>query len=125
MFMAKARTSSTIIDKAFVRVQGMRAISPTLDLGSGLSVVAIEAAINDTRAKLDACIRHLSKFEELQAAFEDAEKHLNELTTRILNGAASKYGRDSIEYAQVGGTRSRDIKRSPRRPKTPKSTAPQ
>jgi hypothetical protein len=116
--MAKAKSGSPVIEKASVRLQGMKAISPTLDLGGGLNGTALEAAINDVRIKLDAYIHLRSELEEVQSAFEDSEKALGQFNTRILASVAARYGRDSVEYAQVGGTRSRDIKRSPRKPKT-------
>jgi hypothetical protein len=117
--MVKAKTSSATIEKASVRLQGLKAISPTLDLGGGLNGAALEAAMNDARIKLDAYIHMRSELEEVQSAFEDSEKALAQINTRILAGIAARYGRDSVEYAQVGGTRSRDIRRSPS--KTPKS----
>jgi hypothetical protein len=109
--MAKVKSNSISLEKASTRLQGMKAINPTLDLGSGLSVAAIEAAINDARAKLDSYNQMLSMIEEKQAAFRDAEIALSEITTRVLAGIAAKFGKDSIEYAQVGGTRKRDRKR--------------
>jgi hypothetical protein len=109
--MARVKSNSISLEKASTRLQGMKAINPTLDLGSGLSVAAIEAAINDARAKLDSYNQMLSMIEEKQAAFRDAEIALSEITTRVLAGIAAKFGKDSIEYAQVGGTRKRDRKR--------------
>ena len=116
--MIKVITDSVVLDKASVRAQGMKGISATLDLGSGLSVVAIEAAINDARAKQEAYNQLATILEEKLAAFEDAEKMVNHLATRVLASVAGKYGKDSIEYAQVGGTRSRDRKRVVRKPKS-------
>jgi hypothetical protein len=116
--MARVKTNSTILDKASMRLQGMKAINATFDLGSGLSVTAIEAALNEARLKQDAFNHQVSILEEKQAEFEDAEKVLNDLTTRVLAGVAAKFGKDSVEYAQVGGTRSRDRKRSVRKSKS-------
>lgn len=118
--MVKAKTNSATIEKATVRLQGMKAISQTLDLGGGLNGAALEAAMNDVRIKLDALIQMRTELEEVESAFEDSEKALAQINTRILSGIAARYGRDSVEYSQVGGTRRRDIKRSPSKPpKTP------
>jgi hypothetical protein len=117
--MAKTKSGSSAIEKATVRLQGMKSISPTLDLGGGLNSTAIEAAMNDVRLKLDAYVQLRSELEEVQSAFEDSEKALAQINTRILSGIAARYGRDSVEYAQVGGTRIRDFRRSQGKPKTP------
>jgi hypothetical protein len=122
--MARVKTNSTILDKASTRLQGMRAINATFDLGNGLSVTAFEAALNDARIKQDAYNQQVSILEEKQAVFEDAEKILTDFTTRVLAGVGAKFGKDSVEYSQVGGTRSRDRKRPVRKPKiTPKLAA--
>ena len=56
--------------------------------------------------------------EEKQAAFDDAEKLLADLSSRVLAAVAAKYGRDSVEYTQAGGVRMRDRKRQVAKPRT-------
>jgi hypothetical protein len=82
------------------------------------TVTAIEAALNETRIKQEAYHQEISILEEKQTEFRDAEKVLNDLITRTLAGVGSKYGKDSVEYAQVGGTRIRDRKRPVRKPRS-------
>ena len=53
----------------------------------------------------------ISELRQIESSFRDAEIALSEITTRVLAGIAAKFGKDSIEYAQVGGTRKRDRKR--------------
>jgi hypothetical protein len=119
--MPRAKESSAIFDKATARLEGLKAINATLDLGNGLTIVTLEAAINDGRMKMGALHQQVSVLEEKQAELKDAEKVVAELSTRFLAGIAAKYGKDSIEYAQAGGTRSRDRKRPTPKPKaTPK-----
>ena len=120
--MFRVLNNSTMFEKASTRLQGMQAIDPALDLGNGLSVAAIEAALKEARIKHDAYKKEASMLEEKQIEFEDASKVLTDLLTRTLASVAGKYGKDSIEYAQLGGTRVRDRKRPVRKSKTvPKS----
>jgi hypothetical protein len=116
--MPRAKESSTILDKATVRLEGIRAIDAAMDLGSGVSVAALDAALVRGRTKMNEMIQQVSILEEKQAELRDAEKAVAELYTRFLAGIASKYGKDSIEYAQAGGTRSRDRKRPTPKPRT-------
>jgi hypothetical protein len=101
-----------------VRLEGIKAISETLDLGNGVSVTNLKARLEDARIKEATYNQHLSVLEEKHAAFEDAEKQLAELTSRVLAAVAGNFGRDSVEYTQAGGVRSRDRKRPSRRPKS-------
>jgi hypothetical protein len=115
--MPRKSISSLVIDRAAARLEGIKAISETLDLGNGISVTTLQASIEDTRAKEGSYNQQLSVLEEKHAAFEDAEKHLADLSSRVLAAVAAKYGRDSVEYMQAGGVRSRDRKRPARRSK--------
>jgi hypothetical protein len=52
--MARARRISKTLDKAQQRAAGLASISPTLDLGSNLTLTAFKTANADTQARLDA-----------------------------------------------------------------------
>jgi hypothetical protein len=117
--MPKAKENSVILDKATARLQGIKAINPTIDLGNGLTALLLEGAINDTQTKMNEYNQQLSVVEQRQAALKEAEQKLTDLFTRFLAGVAAKYGKDSVEYAQAGGTRKRDRKRPIPRPKLP------
>ena len=46
--------------------------------------------------------------------FSQAETVLSDLSTQMLAGAGVKFGKDSSEYEKAGGTRTSEIKRTPR-----------
>ena len=116
--MLRVKNNTTVFNKASTRLQGLMAIDPAFDLGNGLSVTAVEAALDEARIKHAAYKREVSILEEKQTEFGDAAKGLNDLITRILAGVGAKFGKDSVEYAQLGGTRNRDRKRPGRKPRT-------
>lgn len=47
---------------------------------------------------------------------EKLEKEIDAFCVKILASGAVKYGKDSIEYEKVGGTRVSDIKRGKKKP---------
>jgi hypothetical protein len=51
--MGRAGRTSSIIEKASIRLNNLKSISPTLDLGPGLTVAAFEQLIGNTQAALD------------------------------------------------------------------------
>src|SRR5215208_7123701 len=92
-YRMRKQIKSQVIDRAALRLEGIRAISETLDLGNGISVTALTASIEQTRVKEGSYNHQLSVLEEKHAAFEDAEKQLAQLTSRVLAAIAAKYGR--------------------------------
>ena len=50
------------------------------------------------------------------------EAAANDLSTRLLSGVATAYGKDSDEYEKAGGTRTSDVKRTPKAVKTAKTS---
>lgn len=112
--MARLRRTSKVLDKSSTRLQGMKSINSTLDLGSGLSVAGFETSVTATRAKLDDYLQYLSLLDEKLIELREAEKELADLSERVLAGIAGKFGKDSVEYVQIGGVRKSDRKRPTR-----------
>jgi hypothetical protein len=86
-----------------------------LDLGNGLSLAAFRAALVDTQTKMAAYNTLLSQSDAAQNIFLAADRNLRDLNDRMLAGIASKYGRDSEEYEQAGGTKKSERRRPVRR----------
>ena len=116
--MARKKRTSPPIEKADERAAALTSISPTLDLGNGLTLVAYEAAIADGQTKLDAYNTLLSSVDDALNVLVAAEKGLLDLSDRMLGGVGSKYGKDSSQYEMAGGTRKSEKKR-PKRKTTP------
>jgi hypothetical protein len=99
------------VDKAEARMSGMRAIDPNLDLGDDFTVAVFESKLKKFHILQDDHNTTLSKVDELYNAIHEMEKEVNDFSSRMLAGVLRKYGSDSPEYEQAGGTMKRKIKR--------------
>ena len=115
--MAFKKRKSASITKARLRMSGLEAIDPNLDLGNGLTLADYQTAVEATEAKLDSYNNLLSKSDEAGNIVKSSEKTLRELSERILEGVGSKFGHDSNEYEMAGGKRTSERKRPVRKPK--------
>lgn len=113
--MPRLKKISRIVDKAESRLAALKAVSASLDLGNGLTVAVYEQMIQDARQKLESYNTSLAMVNETNIAFEEVEALLAEWSERMLIGVASKFGKNSNEYAMAGGTRRKDRKRPVRR----------
>ncbi|MFK8183804.1 MAG: hypothetical protein AB8B99_10565 [Phormidesmis sp.] len=109
--MARRKKESSTLMKAERRLSGMKSINSKLDLGNGISVTAMEKEIVALRDKISAYNMLLSKADAAGNEVARMEKALAKMTSRVLMGAAVRYGKDSSEYEMVGGTRESERKR--------------
>ncbi len=121
--MARTKRTSPTADKATTRAAALTSISPTLDLGNGVTLAAYQAAIAAIAApetgKLAVYNAALSTLDGLLNALEADEKALNTLSEKMLAAVGVKYGKDSDEYEQAGGTRSSERAKPTKKKKTP------
>ena len=105
------KTTSKMIQNAAARAAGMESINATLDFGNNLTLAAYKAAITDAQAKQSNYNTLLSQVDEAKNVFQAAEATVGDLSDRMLAAAAARFGRDSAEYEQAGGTRKSERKR--------------
>ncbi|MBW4580514.1 MAG: hypothetical protein KME42_13195 [Tildeniella nuda ZEHNDER 1965/U140] len=127
--MPRPKKVSRILDKAESRLGALKAVSVSLDLGNGLTVETYEQLINETRQKLEVYNTALAVVNDASIAIGEGKTLLSEWSERMLMGVASKFGKNSNEYAMAGGTRRKDRKRPARRTvktdsEDPKSQSP-
>jgi len=123
--MARTKHSSTVLDTARQRLAGLKSISPAPDFGATLTLAGYEADITAMTTKLDGYNEQLSSLDQSQNELDALEAALREKNTRILSAAEARYGPDSSEYEQAGGTRKSDRKRpGPKGPRTPQPPQP-
>lgn len=115
--MARRKKSSKTLDNAFKRLAGMQALDPNLDLGNGLTVPGFAAEVAKLEQKLSAYHKLLTQSNTSQNETYAQEKIVRELSERMLEGFASKYGHDSSEYEMAGGKRKSERKRPVRKKK--------
>jgi hypothetical protein len=99
----KKRSSS--LDRALVRYGSISSINPALDFGDGLTIDAFDALIAETTQALVAYNKLLSDLDHASNTLKELEKSLSGMTSRMLSGVATRYGKESIEYEMAGGTR--------------------
>ena len=117
--MGRKKRNSKILEQAYQRLNGMKSIDPNLDLGGGLTVSALEAAVNSLRARLDSYNQKLSELDEELLGLEGDEDALHDFNGRVLAGTGARFGRNSAHYEAVGGVRT-DDRKSPSRKAGPK-----
>ncbi|MCL6753245.1 hypothetical protein KBT16_20660 [Nostoc sp. CCCryo 231-06] len=107
--MSRPKRGSKVLDRAQRRIAALKSISPTLDLGNGVTIDSFAALIKTTQDKLETYNSSLSTVDLTQGALEVAEKSLMELTEHMLLSVAAKYGKNSDEYKMAGGVRRSDV----------------
>lgn len=117
--MARMKRTSPSIENANTRAAALESIDAALDLGNGLTLAAYKSKIASTAAKLTTYNSLLSQVDGALNALEASEVDLNDNSERMLAGVASKFGKNSDEYEQAGGTKKSERKRPTRKPKTP------
>ena len=95
---------SNALEKAQRRLALLKSIDENLDLGHGLTIAIYTHQIETTRATLEAHNTLVSNLDESRQTVTSMDKHLSDLSERMLNGVASIYGKSSIEYAKAGGS---------------------
>jgi hypothetical protein len=116
--MGRLKRTSKTLDKAHVRLAGLRSIGGQ-DFGNGVTSEGFEDAVADTRQKLEDYNQALSMVDEKANVLADSEKALKDFSERVLAGVAAKYGKNSNEYEKVGGVRKADRKRPAARKTAP------
>ncbi|PMB51603.1 hypothetical protein CEN39_14375 [Fischerella thermalis CCMEE 5201] len=110
--MARQKRSSRTLGKAQVRLASIKSISPTLDVGEGLTVKDYTEKIESLRQSLEAYNSALSTVDVLLTQIIENEQDLADYSEKILRGIAYKFGSNSHEYQMAGGTRKSDRKRT-------------
>ena len=112
----RKRRSSRVLATAEARLEGLLGIRPDLDLGHGLGVKALTTATGTLSASLVKYNHALAAADEARVELMQQEDAVRDLSDRTLAAVAGRYGRDSVEYSRVGGTRTSDRKRHRRTP---------
>ena|SRR5947209_3421985 len=110
--MGRIRRTSRVIAKAIVRSNNLKAISPTLDLGGGLSVEAFDQVIEQAEAAQDDYNQTVAVLDEKGNKLDALLKQASEMSARMLAGVGAKHGKNSNEYEVAGGTRPVEVKRN-------------
>ena len=115
--MARARRKSTILEVARQRLNGLKSIKPTPNLGPNFTPEIYDAKATAFTNRLDGYNRMLAALDDEQNGIDADESELREMNRRALSAVEAQYGPDSSEYELVGGTRQSERKRGPKKAK--------
>ncbi|NJL84998.1 MAG: hypothetical protein HC886_01910 [Leptolyngbyaceae cyanobacterium SM1_1_3] len=110
--MARAKRTSTVLQRAERRASGMDSIDANLDLGNSMTLESFWADIDDLRDQQKKYNALLSTVDQLYNDMLEAEKAVAEKSEKMLSAVAVVYGRKSSEYEMAGGTRRSERRRS-------------
>ncbi len=114
--MARRKRISEPVTHAETRAAALESIAIDLDLGHGLTLPNYRKAITDTNTMLAGYNTKLSLLDAALNELQKSETDLDDFSVRMLSAVAVKYGRDSDEYEQAGGTRTSERRSSRRSP---------
>lgn len=115
--MAFRARESAPIAKAQLRLDGLAAIDPKLDLGETVSVAEGTASIAAAAKTLSDYNKALKTADDLLNQLKEQEKALGTWSARALNGVKFKFGDDSSQYEMAGGVRKSERKKPVRKAK--------
>lgn len=117
--MARQRkTTTSAMSDAEQKVAGLKSISPTLDLGNGVSVAAGNAVLAEMRAALEDYNSSLAVADEKLNVLNAKDRLARAFNKKVLPAVGLEFGTDSSEYEQAGGVRESERKKPVRKPKT-------
>lgn len=102
--MARLKRSSTVLEKGIRRIAGMRSINDPLEFGSGLSLAEYDVRIQALQRQLASYNTMLSTVDEMVGMVKLMEQDLRSYSEKMLMGVVTRYGKDSLQYVQAGGT---------------------
>ena len=103
--MPRQKRTYRALEKAELRVAGLRAINPDMDFGDVRNLQYITQISHQLRTKIDAYNTALSVIDSSKSEMDELEKTLTDLTDKMLVAVAFTYGTDSSEYEIAGGIR--------------------
>ncbi|MBW4470472.1 MAG: hypothetical protein KME45_08700 [Stenomitos rutilans HA7619-LM2] len=102
--MARLKRSSKVLEKGLRRMAGMRSINDPLDFAPGLSLTEYDVRIQALQGQLARYNTMLSTVDEMAGVVKLMEEELRSYSEKMLMGVVTRYGKDSLQYVQAGGT---------------------
>jgi septal ring factor EnvC (AmiA/AmiB activator) len=120
--MGRQRRNSKTLDDVYARINGMTAIDKDLGFGEELTLAKFKQMADEHNGDLDAYNQQLARLDEQANELNAAEKRLRDYSERMLAAVGARWGKDSNQYEQAGGTRKSERKRKTTAPKTQPNT---
>lgn len=91
--------------KAHTRIASLQGIDENLDLGGGSSLVNYKAVCQELQDTYDAYNHLVNELAEIRIRYKQQVRKVRDWNKRMLAGVVARFGNDSAEYEQCGGTR--------------------
>jgi len=105
------------LEKGRTRLASIKSIDTALDLGNGITAVGYGT-------QLDLCGTALNKYNTALSALDNLYNDciaqievVKDWNERVLNGVASKYGKNSSQYEMAGGVKKSERKKPTKKKK--------
>lgn len=102
--MALQTRGSAELDKAQRRLAGLKSIDPNLDLGYGLTIEAYSELIEAHREALAKHNQMVADLDASRKTIDEFDRTMATMSGRMLSAVKIKYGSNSKEYSQAGGS---------------------
>ena len=122
--MPRRKRKSVILENGRTRAVSLKSIDPLLDLANGLTLVAYNTLLESLSELLNDYNTDLSALDGKSNDVTALERRVSAMSEKMLAAVGTKYGYDSNEYEQAGGTRKSEIKHPPRGKKNGNGTTP-
>ncbi|WP_020401552.1 hypothetical protein [Gracilimonas tropica] len=104
MALLKKKRSRSL-ETANLRLVGLSEIDREIDFGSGFDLDNYNALYEETSEVLRKYNSYLKRADEQRDILDKLERQLNDANERVLFLIGGFFGKDSLEYQKVGGTR--------------------
>lgn len=113
--MRSRERNSRMLRKMQKRALNIQVVDPKFDAGNGASLHQFNQHIGKLETHLSEYNRVLPQLIALDVAIKTEERIVADLGDRLLSSIGGRFGKDSAQYAQAGGTRKSDRRRRSRR----------
>jgi len=120
----KLKMANALLAKTSGKLAVMKSIDPKLDFSGGVSVTAFTKTTGDLKAAIDEATHYESELARVNVQIKQHSATARDLNARVLTGAATRFGRDSEQYKQLGGKRQSERKKPVKGKKAGKQAAP-
>ncbi len=85
--MPRQKHTYRVLEKAELRIAGLKAIDPSMDFGDGRNLQNIKQIIQQYRSKIDTYNTTLAMIDSYTNEMKELEKSLSELTEKNASGS--------------------------------------
>ena len=116
--MYSKKMISRALDKLKFRIEAAKSFNSDFDFGNGMNVTELNEFSNDLEEAISNYNITLSDADDQRDQIRNLERQANDISDRLLSLVGGTYGKDSLQYQRMGGTRKSEISYTGSRPET-------